>query len=68
MIETIVTLYRFVTYNACIMTLLLILQVPSYAQGGPYSTVAQRILDSENSFVQMVRMLLMFLNFQLMTL
>ena len=51
MIETIVTLYRFVTYNACIMTLLLILQVPSYAQGGPYSTVAQRILDSENSFV-----------------
>ena len=40
--------YCFTIFYSSFITLLLILKVPTYAQQGSYSPVAQRILDTQN--------------------
>ena len=44
------TLCRLALSYSCILTLLLIFQAPSHAQEGSYSTMAQRVLDTQNAF------------------
>ena len=47
--KKIATFNGFERFFSCVMALILILQAPSYAQEGSYSTMAQRILDNQNA-------------------
>ena len=44
------TLCRLALSYSCVLTLLLIFQAPSHAQEGSYSTMAQKVLDTQNAF------------------